>query len=268
MEHFIAYHSAQRMGYDYGSPGALTFLSKKLGLLKKAIGNTVWVVLGTPDGKKTAYTLCGAYVADSIAPESPSSNVYVIRGSQGTDFVPPVPLNQLSWFPTLLKSQSNFSLGFNRLSDEATILALSALQSENNASPSSLSLPDIDISASVSEGERRLVSHLQRERKRAVVEAKKAAVLSSTGGLSCEVCGFDFSAIYGPLGEGFCEVHHLSPLSASDESVTTTLADLAVLCSNCHRIIHRSNPMLSVAELSAVVRNGHPQPGSPPDAAR
>jgi len=249
------------MGYEYGAPGALTFLSKKLGLLKKAIGNTVWVVQGTPNGKKTAYTLCGAYVADSIAPESPSSNVYVIRGSQGTDFVPPVPLNQLSWFPSLLKSQSNFSLGFNRLSDETTIDALSALQSENNTSPSSIALPDIDFSTSVSEGERRLVSHLKRERNRAVVEAKKAAALSSTGGLSCEVCGFDFASTYGSLGEGFCEVHHLSPLSASDESVTTTLADLAVLCSNCHRIIHRSDPMLSVAELTAVVRNGHPQHG-------
>ena len=136
------------MGYEYGAPGALTFLSKKLGLLKKAIGNTVWVVQGTPNGKKTAYTLCGAYVADSIAPESPSSNVYVIRGSQGTDFVPPVPLNQLSWFPSLLKSQSNFSLGFNRLSDETTIDALSALQSENNTSPSSIALPDIDFPTS------------------------------------------------------------------------------------------------------------------------
>ena len=268
MEHFIAYHSAQRMGYEYGAPGALTFLSKKLGLLKKAIGNTVWVVQGTPNGKKTAYTLCGAYVADSIAPESPSSNVYVIRGSQGTDFVPPVPLNQLSWFPSLLKSQSNFSLGFNRLSDETTIDALSALQSENNTSPSSIALPDIDFSTSVSEGERRLISHLKRERKRAVVEAKKAAVLSSTGGLSCEVCGFDFSATYGSLGEGFCEVHHLSPLSTSDESVTTTLADLAVLCSNCHRIIHRSDPMLSVSELAAVVRNRDPNLALNAGAAR
>lgn len=256
MDHFIAYHSVKKMGYGYDSRGALTFLSKKLGVLKKAIGNTVWVVEGTPDGKKTAYTLCGAYVADSIASESPSSNLYVISGSQGNDFVPPVPLNQLDWFPALLKSQSNFSLGFNRLSDEAIILALSALQSENSASAFPPSLPDIDLPASVSEGERRLISHLQRERNRAVVEAKKAAVLSSTGCLSCEVCDFDFGAIYGYLGEGFCEVHHLSPLSASDESVTTTLADLAILCSNCHRIIHRSNPMLSVAELSAVVRNG------------
>lgn len=256
MEHFIAYHSAQKMGYDYGSPGTLTFQSKKLGLLKKAIGNTVWVVQGTPNGKKTAYTLCGAYVADNIAPENPSSNVYVIRGTQGADFVPPIPLNQLSWFPALLKSQSNFSLGFNRLSDESAILALSELQSKNNAPSFAPSLPDIDFSASVTEGRRRLVSHLQRERNHAVVEAKKAAILSSTGRLSCEVCGFDFSATYGSLGDGFCEVHHLSLLSASDESVTTTLVDLAVLCSNCHRIIHRSDPMLSVAELSVVVRNG------------
>jgi hypothetical protein len=249
MEHFIAYHSAQRMGYEYGSPGSLTFLSRKLGVLKKAIGNTVWVVQGTPNGKKTAYTLCGAYIAENIAPESPSSTIYVIRGTQGMDFVPPVPLNQLSWFPALLRSQSNFSLGFNRLCDESVVLALSTLQSENGSPSSVPSLPDIDFSASVSEGSLRLVSHLRRERKRAVVEAKKAAVLGATGRLSCEVCGFDFSATYGSVGEGFCEVHHLSPLSASDESVTTTLADLAVLCSNCHRIIHRSDPMLSVAEL-------------------
>jgi hypothetical protein len=260
MEHFIAYHSARVMGYDYGSSGSLDFLSKKLGLLKKAVGNTVWVVQGTPDGKKTAYTLCGAYVAESIAPdpESPSSDDYVIHGSQGTNFVPPVPLNQLSWFPALLKSQSNFSLGFNRLSDESVILALSALQSEYNDPPSVPSLPDIDFdfSASVSEGGRRLVSHLRRERNHAIVEAKKEAVLSSTGRLSCEVCGFDFSTTYGSLGEGFCKVHHLSPLSASDDSVITTLVDLAVICSNCHRIIHRSDPMLSVPALSEVVRNG------------
>lgn len=253
MEYFIAYHSAQRMGYDYGSPGSLTFLSKKLGLLKKAIGNTVWVVQGTPDGKKTAYTLCGVYIAESIAPQRPSSNIYVISGTQGMDFVPPVPLNRLSWFPALLRSQNNFSLGFNRLNEESAVLALSALQSASGSPSSVAPLPDIDFAAAVSEGGHRLVAHLRRERKRAIVEAKKAAVLGATGRLSCEVCGFDFFATYGPVGEGFCEVHHLSPLSASDEFVTTTLADLAVLCSNCHRIVHRSDPMLSVAELATAI---------------
>lgn len=130
-------------------------------------------------------------------------------------------MNELSWFPALLRSQSNFSLGFNRLSDESVVLALSELRS-GNGSPSSVPpLPDIDFSASVSEGGFRLVSHLRRERNRAVVEAKKTAIRGATGRLSCEVCGFDFSATYGLVGEGFCEVHHLSPLSALDESVTT-----------------------------------------------
>ena len=83
MEHFIAYHSVQKMGYEYGTSGTLVFLSKKVGLLKKALGNIVWAVQGMPDGKKTAYSLCGAYIADSLDPEDPSSNLYIIRVSNG-----------------------------------------------------------------------------------------------------------------------------------------------------------------------------------------
>lgn len=255
MEHFIAYHSAQKMGYAFEPSDGLRFLSRKLGLLKKAIGNTVWIVQGIPEGKKTAFSLCGAYVADRVDIEDSSSDLYVISGLRVKEFSPPVQLNGLSWFPALLKSQSNFSLGFNRLSDEAIVQALTALQAESNPSPLT-ALPDVDLPSAGTEGTARLVSHLRRERNRAIVEAKKAATLNATGRLCCEVCGFDFSATYGALGDGFCEVHHLAPLSAASESVTTTLDALAVLCSNCHRIIHRSTPMLSVAGLSKVVSRG------------
>ena len=258
MEHFIAYHSAKTMGYELESSDELGFLSRKFGVLKKAVGNTVWVVQGIPDGKKTAFSLCGAYVADRVDVEDPDSNLYVISGHRVKEFVPPVPLNSLDWFPALLKSQSNFSLGFNRLSDETIVQALATLQAEGNQSPSTSTLPDIDLLATGTEGAARLVSHLRRERNRVLVDAKKAATLSVNGSLCCEACGFDFSVAYGALGEGFCEVHHLVPLSASAESVTTTLDDLAVVCSNCHRVIHRSTPMLSVAELSKVVARGRP----------
>ena len=258
MEHFIAYHSAQKMGYELESSDKLRFLSRKLGLLKKAVGNTVWVVQGIPDGKKTAFSLCGAYVADRIDVEDTSSNLHVISGQRVKEFAPPVPLNGLDWFPSLLKSQSNFSLGFNRLSDETFVQALTALQAKGNQPSPASALPDIDLPATGAEGAARLVSHLRRERNRALVDAKKAATLNAKGRLCCEVCSFDFSATYGALGEGFCEVHHLVPLSASSEPVTTTLDDLAVLCSNCHRVIHRSTPMLSVAELSKVVSRGRP----------
>jgi hypothetical protein len=258
MEHFIAYHSAQKMGYELEDSTELRFLSRKFGLLKKAVGNTVWVVQGIPDGKKTAFSLCGAYVADRVDIEDPSSNLYVISGQRVKEFAPPVPLNNLEWFPALLKSQSNFSLGFNRLSDETVVQALTSFQVKVNQPSPASTLPDIDLLTVGTEGAARLVSHLRRERNRALVDAKKAATLNAEGRLCCEVCGFDFSVTYGALGEGFCEVHHLVPLSASSESVATTLNDLAVLCSNCHRVIHRSTPMLSVAALSKMVSRGRP----------
>ncbi|WP_221409629.1 HNH endonuclease [Klebsiella pneumoniae] len=48
----------------------------------------------------------------------------------------------------------------------------------------------------------------------------------------------------------FCEVHHLIPLHKSDGVIITKLSDLAIVCSNCHRIIHKTSPMISIDELS------------------
>ncbi|WP_030320981.1 HNH endonuclease [Streptomyces sp. NRRL B-3229] len=59
--------------------------------------------------------------------------------------------------------------------------------------------------------------------------------------LRCEVCDFDFARIYGELGEGYIEVHHVIPLHASGTR-ETRLEDLACLCANCHRMCHRSRP--------------------------
>lgn len=118
-------------------------------------------------------------------------------------------------------------------------------------------LSDIDLEIVATEGEVRLVSHLRRERNRGLVEAKKIEVLKKTGSLKCEVCGFDFSIVYGGFGKGFCEVHHIKPLSTLKDATTTKLNDLAILCSNCHRIIHRSDPMLSISELTEIVEDSH-----------
>lgn len=59
--------------------------------------------------------------------------------------------------------------------------------------------------------------------------------------LRCEVCDFDFAHIYGALGEGYIEVHHVTPLYVSGTR-ETKLDDLACLCANCHRMCHRSRP--------------------------
>lgn len=85
---------------------------------------------------------------------------------------------------------------------------------------------------------------------------------AETGRLACEVCGFEFSKAYGDLGEGFIEAHHLVALSEAGVS-KTRLVDLAVLCSNCHRMAHRRRPWPSVRQLRDLMGKSVPR-ASPP----
>lgn len=69
-------------------------------------------------------------------------------------------------------------------------------------------------------------------------------------GCKCFVCGFDFEKEYGELGRGFIEVHHIVPLSTiRDEYVVDPIRDLRPLCSNCHSMVHRREPVISIEEL-------------------
>jgi len=60
--------------------------------------------------------------------------------------------------------------------------------------------------------------HHRYERDRKLVAAKKDAVRAATGGLACEVCGFDSRASYGI--EGVVDVHHVLPLNQRGEGIT------------------------------------------------
>lgn len=100
------------------------------------------------------------------------------------------------------------------------------------------------------EGRKQLRIHYQRERNAGAIAAAKQAFLKQHGRLFCEVCGFDFSAVYGELGDGFIEAHHRKPISQIEEDVTqTTIEDLAMVCANCHRMLHRKKPWLTIEEL-------------------
>ena len=97
--------------------------------------------------------------------------------------------------------------------------------------------------------------HLARERNAALVRAKKADVLRKTGRLACECCAFDFSAVYGTLGAEFVEVHHIKPLSRSEPGRRTPLSELATVCSNCHRMLHRRG-LITIEQLRHILA-GH-----------
>ena len=100
------------------------------------------------------------------------------------------------------------------------------------------------------EGRRLLRIHTKVERSSAVVKAKKA----KTPCLSCECCEFNFLKAYGELGRGYIECHHRTPLHTLAEETETNLDDLALVCANCHRMLHRRmKEMLSVEALKEVV---------------
>jgi len=99
------------------------------------------------------------------------------------------------------------------------------------------------------EGRQKLVEHLLRERKRGLVVAKRNEVRAACGHLICQSCGLTEAELPNELGEASFEVHHKNHLSQIKGPVQIKLKDMHVLCANCHRMIHRSKPMLTPAKL-------------------
>ncbi len=118
--------------------------------------------------------------------------------------------------------------------------------SEWSATPQRLA--DDDPEAEAVEGRIMIRAHRTLERSPGLAARKKAASLKVNHNLACEACGFDFFEAYGEHGRGFIECHHLVPLSHAGPR-TTKLSDLALLCSNCHRMAHRGNPWPTVSAL-------------------
>lgn len=99
------------------------------------------------------------------------------------------------------------------------------------------------------EGKLLTMLHKYRERDRRIVKRKKEQVMDEFHRLVCESCEFDFERAYRARGKGFIECHHKTPLSETDVGRKTKLEDLALVCSNCHRMIHRNRPWLTVDQV-------------------
>ena len=121
----------------------------------------------------------------------------------------------------------------------------------NYKSPTSLAAEELPEAV---EGQLLTRLHTQRERSRKLVQRRKAKALQKHGALKCEACGFDFARVYGERGRGFIECHHTKPLHTLVAGSKTRLQDLALLCANCHRMIHSARPWLSLDKLRSILR--------------
>lgn len=114
-----------------------------------------------------------------------------------------------------------------------------------------------DIAASKAEsefpeGKEKEVRHKAHERNTAQVQKAKANYIQNNGAV-CQICGFDFKKVYGDVGAEYIEAHHTIPVSEMKEGDITKVKDLAFVCANCHRMLHRRRPWLSIDELSMLI---------------
>jgi 5-methylcytosine-specific restriction protein A len=84
--------------------------------------------------------------------------------------------------------------------------------------------------------------------------AARAACIAHHGTI-CAACGFDFEVIYGKLGRDFIHVHHLREISTlGPDYKVDPVTELRPLCANCHSMVHRARPALTIQQLKARIR--------------
>ena len=100
------------------------------------------------------------------------------------------------------------------------------------------------------EGREQLNIHKRKERSTRLIRAFKAQLTD----FSCSICGFSFEDAYGELGHGFIEAHHIIPIYTLTKQTRMSTNNLIAVCSNCHRMLHRKNPLLTAEELRNELR--------------
>jgi len=115
-----------------------------------------------------------------------------------------------------------------------------------------LTEPDTDGVIHRYEGDEVRVLSLQSKRDCRLRNDKIRHALKTNGGrLPCEVpnCQFDFEKVYGPLGKGFAHVHHLVSFASKRGRRLSGPTDLAIVCANCHAMLHRGGMVRRLDEL-------------------
>lgn len=98
-----------------------------------------------------------------------------------------------------------------------------------------------------SEGKTKTVTYTTYDRS---PSARQACIDSH--GYDCVVCRFNFAEAYGEIGRNYVEVHHLIQIAdIAEEYEIDPIKDLRPVCANCHRMLHKRRPALSIKELKS-----------------
>lgn len=95
--------------------------------------------------------------------------------------------------------------------------------------------------------------HRSYERNYKLIKKVKKEAIKKNGSLKCEICNFDFLKTYGKIGEGYIEAPHIIPLSQLAIETQSKESDIALVCANCHRMLHRGKEWFDIDEIKKLV---------------
>lgn len=105
------------------------------------------------------------------------------------------------------------------------------------------------------EGKLLLREHIYRERNQRIIKLAKDKFKKEHGQLYCQICGFNYEKVYGEIGNDYIEAHHIIPISSLNSTHKTMVNDIVLVCANCHRMLHKKRPWITVEELSKLIVN-------------
>ena len=110
-----------------------------------------------------------------------------------------------------------------------------------------------DEESNFPEGKEKFKKHRSLERDTSISKKAKEHRLDQVGELRCDVCEFSFSETYGEHGTGFIEAHHTTPIPELGGQRKTKIGEIALVCSNCHKMLHSGVRLLSIEELKEII---------------
>ncbi len=206
--------------YSYGEPEELwkqLSSTQKVSLRRVAYemkaGDIIFVKQGTKIVSKGVVK--GSYQFDSK---------FRLVDPYGDPWAHQVPVEWVSEFPAI-----NILLG----AEQWTVKPLSP-DDEKKLEAEVEKVSEYNRQVEATEGETYRKEAIFRSRNRALIQAKKA-----NSDYCCEVCGFNFRKTYGKIGQDYIVAHHCKLISSG--VTRTTLDDIALLCANCHAMVHVKN---------------------------
>jgi 5-methylcytosine-specific restriction endonuclease McrA len=178
----------------------------------------------------------------------------IIKDNYSNEILDEIVDNRIKYFPfntygdTIRTVQGTY---LAKCTNRLFTLLMEALQIQININQNASITTDIHLEYSETK-------RLTKERYFFARNPKLARDAKQAHGYKCQACGFDFLSFYGSLGEYYIEAHHKNPLSERPEPqwsdvLFSKIDDINVLCSNCHRMVHRHKPALELEELIKLI---------------